>query len=236
MQSTIDALAAPVLVGVPALIIGILMHGDRRWLLISLVYFTLYSLLLEYVAAVPDPFGGHLNWFGKLLSCGFSLSWVVIFRLSAREVGLSVPATSAAESVPGIAAVLVLAIVTAGFFARGAWPRPETWLFQASMPGLDEELAFRGLEFACLLRAFAPGTGLLFASIATTLMFSLGHGLSYGPGGIHLNAFEALYTLAMGSLLIYLRVRSHSLLVPIIAHNLANVGAYLTVGLKHVPF
>ncbi len=67
-------------------------------------------------------------------------------------------------------------------------------------------------------------------------MFAFGHGLSYGPGGLHFNTFEALYTLAIGSLLVYLRVRSYSVLLPIVAHNLANVSAYFTVGLKHVLF
>ncbi len=67
-------------------------------------------------------------------------------------------------------------------------------------------------------------------------MFAFGHGLSYGPGGAHFNTFEALYTLAIGSLLVYLRVRSNSVLLPIVAHNLANVSAYFTVGLKHVLF
>jgi len=60
----------------------------------------------------------------------------------------------------------------------------EKWLFEATMPGLDEELFWRGLLLALLTRSFGAGKELARATfgpaeIAITLLFAAAHGLRF---------------------------------------------------------
>lgn len=87
----------------------------------------------------------------------------------------------------------VFAVLSGLFFwmaLAGADGRPdsaETIAFQWTMPGLDEELFYRGTLLLALIEAFWPKSRLLGAPIGhggllTTILFGLTHALSYKAG------------------------------------------------------
>ncbi|RRA49253.1 CPBP family intramembrane metalloprotease [Acidipila sp. EB88] len=67
-------------------------------------------------------------------------------------------------------------VLTSRSFCAGKFPGWETLLYQATLPGLDEELAFRGVECGCLLCCFGQTSGRIWAAALTSLLFGFAHG------------------------------------------------------------
>lgn len=99
----------------------------------------------------------------------------------------------------------------------------ETWLYQATLPGLVEESLFRGVLLALLDRAFVGrkcvfGAPIGWGGVVVTLVFLALHGLSLGT---------LLGVLPAALLYLWLRVRTRSLVLPIVVHNLWNLSVYI---------
>lgn len=207
-----------------------------RWLAVAL------ALLLGYWAAVVAgaavqsglPFAGGLrwNWVGKAISTGVTLvATFAVLRGAALEAGLTLRARSGslrpALTVTG--ALCAASWIAEALAADGRDMSAERLAFQALMPGLDEELFFRGLFLAVLTRAL-PDRGRLFgapvgpADAVVAFVFAAGHGVGWGPAGATLDLPAFALTGGLGAGLLWLRRRTGSLLAPIAAHNLINLG------------
>ena len=196
------------------------------WVVATVIYFAGDAVIEEYSPHFP---GLHLhwNWTGKLFSILFSVGVVLLVRLSPAEVGFTWPRLRLgwAWTYAGLLFAALFACVVNWVYRNGAHVGLETYLYQASMPGLDEELCFRGVGFALANRAFAEGSGRwrgVPAMLITTLAFVLGHGWEHDRTGSHFLWVSALYSAALGLLFGLMRLRSGSLLGPVVAHNAAN--------------
>lgn len=104
----------------------------------------------------------------------------------------------------------------------------EYLLFELSMPGLDEEIFYRGIGLALLNRAFGKNQNLFGAKIGwgliiISLLFGLSHGVDLTEQmRLKIDLFSVFLTAFSGFLLGWLRERSGSLVLPIAAHNLGN--------------
>lgn len=107
-------------------------------------------------------------------------------------------------------------------------PQLETVLFQLTMPGLDEEILFRGLliwAFDAALPATKRilGVDVSMGALLSSLLFGLGHGVYFNEAGsIAVNITPLLFTLIVGLMLTWLRLRCGSIWPAVIAHNLGN--------------
>ena len=105
---------------------------------------------------------------------------------------------------------------------------PERLLYQATMPGLDEELFFRGLFLAVLGAAVPSGGVNLFgaritvAGLLVTLLFGLGHGVGIEDGKPFVSWIFIAVTAWFGFGLLWVRERTGSVLLPLLGHNLIN--------------
>ncbi|WP_157887102.1 CPBP family intramembrane glutamic endopeptidase [Hymenobacter sp. PAMC 26628] len=106
------------------------------------------------------------------------------------------------------------------------------------MPGLTEELAFRGVLLALLDRAFAGrvrvlGADMGWGAVASSLVFGLCHGLRVSPD---LHVALQLLPMAIPTVgrfvLAWCRARSGSLLLPIFVHSGMNEAAQLVAVAK----
>jgi uncharacterized protein len=215
-------------------------RANAGWMLLAVVVVLADFLVTAGGADCQDYIPGlvhaHWNWFGKILSivlvtlvaAGLSASGK--FRL--REMGLSflqAPGTLRAILFVAIPAVAVQAVLSATLFGDTTAPARETILFQASMPGLSEELAYRGVILALLDRAFTGrfslgGAKLGYGAIAVTLFFGLIHGIMIGDDlQLHTSLLSGIYATLVGFLLVWLRLRTGSIVVPVFAHNALNV-------------
>ena len=179
-------------------------------------------------------FGLRYNWTGKLLSTLLSL--LVVFGLhlvEPREAGLVRPVHG--WRLVGVVALL-LAIVQLGdgYSNRRHHELPslETYLYQLTMPGLAEELFFRGILLAFLSRLFSRtlpffGAQTSWGGLATVGLFALGHGFSFaGPLALfpqaHFALGPALNAALAGLLFLWVRERSGSCWAAVATHNLSN--------------
>ena len=170
---------------------------------------------------------GHWNWTGKLASIVFSLVVMQVW-LGRAEVGWRLPATRQAIiwTVAGIVVGAALG-VPAELLVPGGRPDVETYLFEATLPGFDEELVFRGIAIALLIRAFFDGSNdrraPLLAMLVSTLWFTTAHVLYLDHGHLRVSWSRILDVLPLGLWLTVIRLRSGSLLGGVLAHNTINL-------------
>jgi len=172
------------------------------------------------------------NWPGKIAAVIATLAMMRCLPGATRgEMGLTWKAMPGSVVPAMIAAVALCAFSwTLQAALTGPSPiEPERLAYQALMPGLDEELFFRGLLLAVLIRAFGAGPSLAgapigWAAIAVTFLFAAGHGFRIIPDGVQFSALAVAVTGVIGFGLVWIRQRTGTLLAPILAHNIINLG------------
>jgi membrane protease YdiL (CAAX protease family) len=232
MDAIVDASVPAILVFFIIVAIGHFVGYRLRWALLFMLYMVGYGIILSYPPTIQQKWYLQLNWIGKVLAIVYSLVVIRLLRLTRNEVGFQWPGLRWRTTLAGILATVVFGIVVNFMFRDGKWPTVETLLYQASMPGLDEELAFRGIGFAMLVRSFAARGGVWWATGLTATLFGLGHALNFAKGNFHFSAVAFMYTGTMGLLLGVTRAKTGSLLGPVIAHNVANVCSEMVSSLQ----
>lgn len=208
--------------------------GERRgWALLALATLALFLGLRLVPAHIPGPrlIGDLWDWSGPLLALfGVLLLAARLVRRGLVDwVDLGITLRQAPGSLPTAVGVSVAVLgINYAAMSLSSFRLPgvplETWLYQASVPGLVEETVFRGVLLAFVERAVAHRARTEFA------------GVRIGWGGAAVTAaFLALHGVTLGTLLgvlpaallyLWLRLFTGSLLLPIVVHNLWNLGVY----------
>jgi membrane protease YdiL (CAAX protease family) len=192
------------------------------------------------------PAGLQWNWIGKVLSIAWALVFLRVGPITAEEAGLTLRQRPGSV-VP--AAVLTVLLIGATAVLSGSDGRAttETLLYQATMPGLAEELAVRGVFLALLHRAFsgvplrlqgaalpaaepARGAARAWPILITATAFGLWHGLGIREGAVFFQPMSFALPFIGGLAFAWLRERTGSLLFPVLAHNGANLIGFLLPG------
>lgn len=169
------------------------------------------------------------NWQGKLLALAAALVLVAGWReLRWRDVGVTRPGPGSWLPALAICApVVALAVAGGGGETRGSLT--EALLFQATMPGLEEELVFRGILWALVDRAL-PGRRTLWgapvgwALVVTTVLFGVVHGVVVDDQlTVTFQPALIVFTGVLGFAFGWLRARTGSILPAIVLHNVVNV-------------
>ncbi|MEO1968497.1 MAG: hypothetical protein ABGW87_07270 [Sphingomonadaceae bacterium] len=145
-----------------ALLAGVVLRSQVRWgyVLLALLGLLFYWVLVVVGAEIQARFGPsglHWNWLGKLFTIFLLLAAALLVpRAGRREAGLTLRMREGSVGPCLVAAVLLFALSWSAetWAADGTDLSPERLLFQALMPGLDEEIFFRGYFLALLARAF----------------------------------------------------------------------------------
>ncbi|MBS0274271.1 MAG: CPBP family intramembrane metalloprotease [Proteobacteria bacterium] len=219
----------------------------RKWIpavVLMSVLDSVATLLPLYVPAL-QVHGSHWNWSGKIIDIAVMLASALIFiatrRFTARDFGLTfrqAPGTGRAIVFMMIPYLIVMAVLTAKWFGETQPQTAETIWYEATMPGLAEELLWRGILLALLDRMFTgrlqlAGAEIGYGAIAVTLVFALVHGLHFGKDlAMQVSWLGALMAGVTGFLLAWLRLRTKSLVLPVVLHNATNV-ILETVPLMH---
>ena|ERR1017187_8807835 len=204
-----------------------------RWRLVGL---GILYLLVEFYILLLLPFwlpilqisGTNVDWSNGFYGIGFSALLIALYPWLRQNVGLRWK--QAPGSLPWS---IITFFIFSGFSVTMGYlylePRKlalETLLIQGAITPVGEELAFRGITLALLERAFGKSPmdcrmRFGWAALVTSLIFGLGHG------------WYRVDAVLVGSALALVRIRSGSLLWPMLCHAGINMPFYLVAMLKY---
>lgn len=212
------------------LIAALFLRGRVKWgwfggaLLLMAAY---DALLTRGYGHIPLRFWpSDWNWEGKALAIALSLTVALI--LGARRTGLTLKQDR--EGLPGgliLCGALIAVFLGLALWSPNAPINADELAFQLTMPGLDEELFYRGVLLLMLNEAFARplrilGAPMGWGALITSVAFGLAHALGYSDGGFTFDALTMALTGGPALLLVWLREKTGSLLLPVLMHNFAN--------------
>ena len=189
-------------------------------------YFIYYfALTLQYHFDCFNIIDGSWNWDGKIygIVCGIAIYFIFrrqlsnnnFFTLKQDKVGLK----SALK-----VAIVILSIAILGGVVNDREFNIETLLFQISMPGIDEEIMYRGVLLGLMCSALRAGGAAWRnpAIIINAVLFGLVHSLSLGDGALQFNSVNFMWTGLLGYGFGYITIKTRSILIPMLTHNLYN--------------
>lgn len=213
---------------------------DRKVSVAFVLLGALYLGLDDLVTGVASEFavfslpGTDWNWTGKIFSLLLSALVIAALRLSPEAVGLTLRQNDKKVAIAGVV-FFALWGTCLGLLFKPDQADLETLAFQATMPGIAEELVYRGICPAILLGLIhrrSPGSGTSWAVIlATSIVFGIWHGLGYSEGNFSWTTMSALIPMVGSVVGGWLRFRTGSLLVPVLGHSIANVAFHVAGGL-----
>jgi membrane protease YdiL (CAAX protease family) len=188
------------------------------------------AMLTRGYGLIPDVLPDNdWNWQGKLMALGLSLAVAALGMFGWRRSGLTLrqnPGSRRPAAFVFAAYVLFFLLIALAFDTGDA--TPETVAFQLTMPGLEEEIFYRGILLLALNQAFRGRIRLLgidwgWGALLSSLVFGLAHALSYSAlEGFAVDPVYLSLTAIPSLLAVWLRERTGSLLLPVAAHNLGN--------------
>jgi hypothetical protein len=172
-----------------------------------------------------------LNWFGKTLSIAGTIAMLYFLpHVGFRAAGLTWKQNKGSLDPVIRTGGLVLLFATGGAFLVASTPNTslENLLFQATMPGLDEELFMRGLLLLLFHQAFGKGLNVWGAETGwgfwlVIAIFGLLHGVTVQNGELEVSFWVIVSTGFIGFVVTWIRERTGSLVAPVLFHNISNV-------------
>ncbi len=231
---TDEILSVLAIVGGLLLIGGLLGLTDRKsfqplWLLVAAALVIVNdAALTRLYALLPDFIGGQWNWLGKGLALIITLAVASHPAFGWQRSGLTLK--QKAGSLPSALVVGVLLIGLFTYFALSSddgVSSAETLGFQLSMPGLEEEPFYRGVLLLALNEAFrgrikALGIAWGWGALISSALFGMTHAFGFEDGGFSFDLMTFLLTGVPALVLVWLRERTGSLLLPVLLHNFGN--------------
>jgi membrane protease YdiL (CAAX protease family) len=209
-----------------------LIQRDRKKTVAAAMTATLFlsDVILVYLPLSYGAQGMAWAWQGKIFETAFFLFIVFIMKLRS-QAALLMP--EQAKWIP-IGILLGFLYSTGDFwrFFTGTFEPRRSDLnvisYELTMPGIAEELSFRGVMLGILDEAFGRPVKILGESfgvgtLATIVLFYMGHGVIFDEHWHLAMNFEMIPDfLCFGFLMCWLRYKSGSILPCVLVHNINN--------------
>lgn len=200
-----------------------------RWLLIAVLVVAVNDVLLTNAyGSLPDVIGGAWNWQGKLLALAATLAIAGSTAFGFHRVGLTiVQAPDSLKTALPVAALYGAFFVFIAIVFPGGRSSSEEVAFQLTMPGLEEEPLYRGILLFALDHAFTGRKRLLGVewsrgAVLSCLLFGMAHAFGFSHGRFSFDPMMMALTAIPSFMAVWLRLRTGSLLLPIVLHNFGN--------------
>lgn len=204
-------------------------HFSSSWLLVAALLVAINDALLTRVyGLLPDLIGGQWNWQGKLLALTATLAIAASPAFGWRRAGFTI------SQEPGsLKAALPVAALYSGFFIiialafPGSGSNGEEIAFQLTMPGLEEEPFYRGILLFALDRAYTGRKRFLgvdwgWGAVLSCSLFGMAHAFGFSHGHFSFDTITMALTALPSFIAVWLRLRTGSLLLPVLLHNFGN--------------
>jgi uncharacterized protein len=200
-----------------------------RWLVIAAALVAINDILLTLgYGSLPDVLGGTWNWQGKLMALAASIAVAALPAFGLRQVGVTLSHTTGSlkAAAPVAAAYCAFFVLVALLFPSEP-ASAEDVAFQLTMPGLEEELFYRGILLFALDQAFRGRKRLLgvewgWGAVLSCLLFGMTHAFGYSVGAFSFDPLTMALTAIPSFIAVWLRQRTGSLLLPVVLHNFGN--------------
>jgi membrane protease YdiL (CAAX protease family) len=206
-------------------------HFEPRWLLVAALLVAVDdALLTRFYGALPNLLtGSDWNWQGKLTALAVLLAIAALPTFGWRRVGLTL------RQAPGsLRTAIPVSVAYCAFFYAIALAFPndpasgEDLAFQLLLPGTEEELFYRGLLLFAFDRAYTGRVRLLgvdwgWSAPFTSVLFGMVHAFGYSDGGFTFDAATMAMTSVPSLIAVWLRLRTGSLLLPVVLHDFGNL-------------
>ena len=125
-------------------------------------------------------------------------------------------------SMAGIAVLALLGTVPGGFTPAAETPGLGAIVYHLTLPGVEEEIIYRAVLMGLFMAALGESrSALIWAAVMSWIVFTMAHAVVLVDGNLRFNGVAFLvYVGFAGALLTWMRVKSGSILLPAIAHNL----------------
>lgn len=223
------------------MLVGVLLGlTDRRnfsgrWLVVAaLLVFVNDVALTRAYGLIPGFPGSEWNWLGKILALAITVGIASHPAFGWRRSGLTIRQRSG--SLRSAAAVSILLVLLFAYVAITSSDEPasiQTIAYQLTLPGLEEEPFYRGILLLALGQAFRGrlqglGIGWSWGALLSSALFGLTHAFSFDDGSFNFETMSFLLTGGPALILVWLRERTGSLLLPVLLHNFANaIGLFI---------
>ena len=205
-----------------------------RWLVIAALLVAINDAsLTRCYGLLPDVIAGEWNWQGKLAALAATLAIAALPAFGWQRVGLSLAQNpgSLKAALPVAAAYCAFFIVIAIVFPGGS-ASAEDIAFQLTMPGLEEEPFYRGILLFALDQAFRGrkrffGVDWGWGAVLSCLLFGMAHAFGYSDGSFSFDPVILALTGIPSFIAVWLRLRTGSLLLPVLLHNFGNAFSFL---------
>ena len=200
--------------------------------------FILYSMALRVSMFIEVLRIGNGNWSGKIIAIVLGCLCFVIFKKYFNENNFFTRKqdTKNIKSVIIVSCITILLLCIQSLFDGSEQPNSiEYLLFELLMPGIDEEIMFRGILLGLLLSSIKVRIPLIGnpSLLMISLLFGLGHGLQIGPDfSFNIDPVTIVYTGILGYILGWITIKTKSILFPIIMHNAFNFLPTLILRIK----
>ncbi|MFC3094002.1 CPBP family intramembrane metalloprotease [Alteromonas sediminis] len=211
---------------------------DWKWIGLAVLTYAAHKFI-TFAAMHPliiDLLPGRYNWEGKILGSVFVLViGLLVCKGNAAAFGWTLkqngPAVKAGYTVAAFTFIATAMFMYWYFPGTQSAPTAD-WLYQMTMPSIDEELLYRGVMLLMLTRAFKPSFTLVgapfgIAVIISILMFYATHIVGVSADWTVTVNWLNIISLFYGMLWVYVRVATGSLLLPILLHSWANTANYI---------
>lgn len=207
---------------------------SARWLVIAAVLVAINDALLTLgYRWLPDLIGGAWNWQGKIMALTATIVVAALPAFGLRRIGLTLshePGSLKAAAPVAAAYCAFFVIIALLFPAQPA--RAEDVAFQMTMPGLEEELFYRGVLLFALDQAFRGRKRLLgvdwgWGAVLSCMLFGLTHAFGYSDGAFAFDPVTMGLTAIPSFIAVWLRLRTGSLLLPVVLHNFGNTLSFI---------
>lgn len=213
-------------------VLGALLPGRMSlpWLLAAALLVLLNDLMLTngYGLFPSLPLGGDWNWQGKILALAASLVVIALPGFGRRETGLTVVQApgSLKPALPVVGLYVGLFLILALIFPNEGLS-VEALAFQLTMPGLEEEVFYRGVLLVALGRAFAGRVRFLgvdwgLGAILSCVLFGLAHAFGFSDGEFSFDPLTMGLTAFPSLIAVWLALKTRSLVLPVLLHNFGN--------------
>lgn len=235
MQEVITGSFLELLIIAPILLLSIDWKQPKKQILLGLfvVFYILNRVLIKLPYEFPNlNFASEFswNWSGKTYAIIGSLIFYFSFRNYFSKnnfLHLKQAKGSVRKNVIAVIVITAVCVLMGPFLFSPEALDIETLSFQLTMPGVDEEIAFRGIMMGLLASVLKDKIGFKKLTINPTIwvvgiLFGLAHGIQLNEWNISMDWMWFSYTFLYGLVLGWMTIRSKSILMPLLSHLSTN--------------